>query len=111
MAIVASDWEMRGESSKLSDRWVSPIITKILINTRWRLNGLIDAGKAKPPEVNDEQWQTLVRNRGSEASRKLSEHMRSISRGKGSKTAQLARLEKDALVKLVRFRDPKLVLS
>jgi len=92
---------MTGQSSRVSDKWISPIVTKILINTRWRLNGLIDGGKSRPAEVALEQWDTLVKNRGSPASRKMSEHMRNISKGKGSKLAILSAIEKDAISKLV----------
>lgn len=94
---------MKGKGGGVCEKWVAPIITKILINTRWRLNGLIDDCKAKPPEVTEEQWNTLVRNRASPAARKMSEHMRGISLGKGSKALQLKSIEKDAIVKLVRL--------
>lgn len=93
---------MKGASGGVSEKWVFPIVTKILINTRWRLNGLIDSDKAKPADVTDELWDTLVTNRASPASRKMSEHMRAISVGKGSKALQLKAIEKDAIVKLVR---------
>lgn len=92
---------MKGWSEGVSEKWVSPIITKILINTRWRLNGLIDTEKTKLVEVTDEQWNTLVNNRANPASRKVSEHMRAISVGKGSKALQLEAIEKSAIVKLV----------
>jgi len=60
----------------VNEKWVGPIITKILINTRWRLNGLIDRNKSKPPEVMDEQWNMLTQNRASLGVRKMFEHMR-----------------------------------
>jgi len=89
---------MKGDSSKLTDRWVLPIITKTLINNRWHLNGLIDAGRVKPTDMNDKQWDTLVRNLGLQASQKLFEHMCAISKGNRLKVAHMACLEKDALV-------------
>lgn len=46
-----ADWKMTGQSVRVSEKWISPIVTKILINTRWRLNGLIDGGKTRPAEV------------------------------------------------------------
>lgn len=81
---------------------MGPIITKILITTRWRLNALIDAGQQRPVDISDEQWNTLVRRRNTEDSQVMSKHMRSISQGKGSKTAQLKAIERDTIVKLVR---------
>lgn len=45
-----------------------PIITKILITNRWRLNTLIDAGQAKPADVSEDQWNVragaLTKDRG-----------------------------------------------
>lgn len=96
-----ADWRFKGDSARVSEKWLSPIATKILINTRWRLNGLIDNGKPRPAEVTPEQWDTLVLNRGSPASRKMSEHMRNISKGKGSKLQLLTAIEKDAISNLV----------
>lgn len=96
------DWECRGNKNKINEKWFGPIITKVLITMRWRLNNLIDAGCPKPPEVKDEQWNHLLSVRKTEDSKKKSEHMRSIAKGKGSKTAQLKAIEKQALVKLVR---------
>jgi len=93
---------MKGKGRGVCEKRVAPIITKILINIHWCLNGLIDNCKAKPPEVTEEQWNTLVWNRLSLASRKMSEHMRGISLGKGSKALQLKSIKKDAIVKLVR---------
>lgn len=93
---------MLGQSYKVSEKWVGPIITKVLITTRWRLNTLVDAGQPKPADVTQEQWNILVRRRSTEDSQVMSEHMRSISQGKGSRTAQLKAIERDAIVKLVR---------
>ena len=30
-------------SNKIYEKWIQPIITKVLINTRWRPNQLVDA--------------------------------------------------------------------
>lgn len=92
---------MLGQSFRLSEKWMGPIITKILITSRWRLNTLIDAGQPKPADVSEEQWNTLVRRRKTEDSQVMSEHMRAISQGKGSRTAQLKAIERDSIVKLV----------
>jgi hypothetical protein len=97
-----ADWECRGSKKKINEKWFGPIITKVLITARWRLNNLIDAGCPKPAEVKDDQWNHLLALRKTEESKKKSEHMRAISKGKGSKTAQLKAIEKAALIKLVR---------
>ncbi len=101
--MVLADWEVRGKVKKINERWFGPLITKVLIQVRWRLNHMIDGMAPKPPEIKLEHWNTLVRIRGTEASKKKSEQMRSISQGRGSKAAQLKAIEKAALVKLVRF--------
>lgn len=96
------DWECRGSKKKINEKWFGPIITKVLITMRWRLNNLIDAGCPKPAEVKDDQWNHLLTVRKTEDSKKKSEQMRAISKGKGSKAAQLKAIEKEALIKLVR---------
>jgi len=58
---VFVEWNMLGQSFRLSERWMGPIITKILITMRWRFNTLIDGGQAKLVDGNEEQWNTLVR--------------------------------------------------
>ena len=64
---------------------------------------MIDAGSPKPPEVKNEHWNFLMANRATEGSKAKSEKMRAISKGKGSKAAQMKAIEKAALIKLVRF--------
>lgn len=103
--LLFAEWDMLGQSFKLNNKWMAPIITKVLITTRWRLNTLIDAGQPKPADVTDEQWDTLMRRRKSEGSQVISDHMRSISQGRASKTAQLKSIERDAIVKLVSSSD------
>lgn len=51
---------MLEQSFRLSEKWMGPIITKILITSRWRLNTLIDARQPKLAHVSDEQWTMLV---------------------------------------------------
>lgn len=84
---------------------MGPIVTKILITARWRLNALIDVGQAKPADVSEEQWNTLVRRRNTEDSQIMSHHMRAISQEKGSRTTQLKSIERDCIVKLVSSQD------
>jgi len=69
---------MLGQSYKLSEKWVGPLITKVLITMRWRLNALVDVGQLKPDDVTQEQWNTLVRRRSMEDSQVMSDHMRLI---------------------------------
>ena len=78
-----------------------PIITKVLINIRWRLNQLIDNNAAKPADVDAEHWKTLVAMRGTEAAQVKSDHMRTISKGKGSTTAQMKAIEREVVSRLV----------
>lgn len=98
---------MLGQSFKVNEKWIGPIITKVFITTRWKLNTLIDAGQAKPADVTQEQWNTLVRKWNTEEAQVTSEHMRSISQGKDSKTAQLKIIERDAVMKLTLLHNRK----
>jgi hypothetical protein len=97
-----ADWEMCGHCDKVCEKWMRPIITKVLINTRWRLNQLIDNKGSKPADVDVEHWKTLVAMRATEAAHMRSEHMRSISKGKGSTTAQMKAIERQVVSRLVR---------
>jgi hypothetical protein len=78
-----------------------PIITKALINNRWRLNQLIDNNAGKPADVNPEHWKTLAAMRATEATHVKFEHMRSISKGKGSTTTHMKTIEKEVVSRLV----------
>ena len=97
-----ADWEMCGQSDKVCEKWKRPIITKVLINTRWRLNQLMDNNASKPADVDPEHWKTLIAMRTTEAAQVKSEHMRSISKGKGSTTAQIKTIEREVVSRLVR---------
>lgn len=103
VALLLADWEIRGSKKKIKDKWFGPLITKVLIQQRWKLNALIDAGAPKPPEVKNEHWNILMTNRASEEAKAKSEKMRAISKGKGSKAAQMTAIKNAALVNLVRF--------
>ena len=92
---------MCGQSDKVCEKWMRPIITKVLINTRWRLNQLIDNDAGKPGDVDPEHWKTLVAMRATEAAQVKSDHMRSISKGKGSTTDQMKAIEREVVSRLV----------
>ena len=92
---------MCGHCDKVCEKWMRPIITKVLINTRWRLNQLIDNNAGKPADVDIEHWKTLVAMRGTEAAQVRSDHMRTISKGKGSTTAQMKAIEREVVSRLV----------
>jgi hypothetical protein len=101
---ATSEWEIKGKGSgqKIDEMWFQKIVTKVLINLRFRLGRLIDTGAPKPPEVSTECWSDLVKWRASEVSKKKSAQMRSISRRRASKSAQMQGLREAALVRLVR---------
>ena len=92
---------MCGHCDKVCEKWMRPIITKVLINTRWRLNQLIDNNAGKPADVDAEHWKTLVAMHATEAAHAKSEHMRTISKGKGSTTVQLKAIEREVVSRLV----------
>ena len=104
MACVAmTDWEIKGKGSsqKIDEMWFQKIVTKVLINLRFRLGRLIDTKAPKPPEVSTSCWNDLVKWRASEVSKKRSAQMRSISRRRASKASQMQGLREAACIRLV----------
>ena len=95
---------MCGQSERVSKKWMQPYITKTLIHVCWKLNQLIDAGKGKPPGMEQEVWDELKEARGSEAAQQKSAHMHSISKGKGSLTAEAKAIEREVVSRLVSFK-------
>ena len=100
---ATTEWEIKGKGSgqKIDEMWFQKIVTKVLINLRFRLGQLIDTKAPKPPEVSTECWNDLVKWRASEVSKKKSAQMRSISRRRASKASQMQGLREAALVRLV----------
>lgn len=99
---MVAEWDIKGKGSRchIDEKWSGKIITKVLINVRFRL---IDSKAPKSPKVTTEQWNALVAIRATEMSKRKSELMRSISKRKASKAAQMHGLREAALVKLVGF--------
>ena len=78
-----------------------PIITKVLINTRWRLNQPIDNNAGKPADVDPEHWKTLVAIRATKGAQVKFEHMRFISKRKCLTTVQMKAIEREVVSRLV----------
>ena len=100
-SVWQSDWQMCGHCDKVCEKWMRPIITKVLINTRWRLNQLIDNNAGKPADVDPKHWKTLIAMRATEGAHVKFEHMRSISKGKCSTTTQMKTIEREVVSQLV----------
>ena len=111
LRVGLADWQMCGQSDKVCEKWMRPIITKVLINTRWRLNQLIDNNAGKPADVDPEHWKTLVAMRATEAAQVKSDHMRSISKGKGSTSAQMKAIEREVVSRLVSIQTSYVALD
>ena len=101
MRVWHIDWEMCGHCDKVCEKWMRPIITKVFINTRWRLNQLIDNNAGKPTDVDTKHWKTLVAMQATEAAHVKSELMHSISKGKGSTTTHMKATEREVVSRLV----------
>ena len=101
--VAVTEWEIKGKGNgkKIDEMWFQKIVTKVLINLRFRLGQLIDNNAPKPPEVSTECWNDLVKWRASEMSKKKSVHMRSISCRRASKASQMQGLREAGLVRLV----------
>jgi hypothetical protein len=63
---------------------------------------MVDDGVPKPADVDDDIWETLCAKRQSAKSKAKSEQMRAISKGRGSKEAQMRSIEKTMIGELVR---------
>lgn len=85
----------------MDSAWIAKKVNKTLTNRRYALNQLIDKGHRKPPEVTDQQWNKLVKRRGTVEAKLKSERMAHVSKGKGSKGTTSTALREAALVKLV----------
>jgi hypothetical protein len=81
--------------------WMKKHISKSLRTYRFRLGQLIDTEQRKPEGFDQAQWDILVANRSSDAAMERSAHMRSISMGKGSVTAQMKGIEREVVSRLV----------
>lgn len=102
---MLAGWDVKGDGRRktMDQSWITKKANKILINRRFRLNRMIDLKQPKPPEVTDKQWNWLVKKRATDDSKVKSEKMRKVSKGKGTRSTQMAALRDAALVKLVRF--------
>ena len=92
---------MCGESSKVCEKWMQPITTKVLINTHWRLNQFIDNNMSKPTNVHSHHWRTLVAMRTTKVLQAKYENMRSISKWKGSTTMHMKTIDREVVTRLV----------
>jgi hypothetical protein len=99
------DWEMCGDASRVSEKYLTPIITKTLITTRYRINQLIDADAKRPDDVSGPYWKKLVALRHTEAARQKSAQMRSISLSKVSTSKQMKAIERQVVSRLVSMED------
>ena len=101
--VLFAYWELKGKGpARLIDKmWFQKIVTKILINIRYRLNQLIDQNTPKPPELVFEQWNDLIAMRATKLAKKKSAHMHGISNRKTAKASQLHSLHVEVLVRLV----------
>ena len=98
-----TNWDFCGHCDKVC-KWMRPIITKVLINTRWRLNQLIDNNAGKPLDVDAKHWKTLVAMRATDVAHAKSEHMHSILKGKRSTTTQMKAIEREVVSRLVSLQ-------
>jgi hypothetical protein len=51
---IYSKWEIYGDSTRISEKWLKSKVGKCLINHRFTLGKLIIAGEPKPPEVTEQ---------------------------------------------------------
>ena len=72
VALTECEIKGKGNGKKIDEMWFQKIVTKVLINCRFRLGRLIDTKAPKPPEVSTECLNDLVKWRASKLSKKKS---------------------------------------
>jgi hypothetical protein len=103
MECVYEEWNVVGDATRISEKYIGAEVTQALINNQYNLGVLIDAGLPKPPEVHEKYWKTLCDKRATPESKERSALMASIAKNRGFRNSTRLRVEKAAERKLVRF--------
>lgn len=115
--VTRVDWEISGDNTKVSDKYIQPIITKTLITARYRINQLIDGDHRRPDDVPLAYWKKMVEIRSTDTAKQKSAHMRAISQSKVSTSKKLKAIEREVVSRLVSiqaglmFRHPHVLMS
>jgi hypothetical protein len=90
---IYAEWELNGDSTKVSEKWLKTEAGKALINNRFTLGRLILAGEEKPPEVNKQHWDDLVKLRNKPSWLAKSKTMASIAKKHGVRNSTRMKVE------------------
>jgi hypothetical protein len=102
---VYEEWNVVGNVSRLSEKYIGAEVIQALINNRYNLGVLIDAGLPKPPDVLEKYWKKLCEKRATPESKEKFALMASIAKTRGFRNSTRQRVEKAAEKKLVfRFK-------
>jgi hypothetical protein len=80
---IYGDWEIYGDSNRISDKLLKSEVGKCHINHRFILGKLILAGEPKTPEVPKQYWKDLVAKRIHLLWLEKSKSMAAIARKRG----------------------------
>jgi hypothetical protein len=102
---VYKEWNVVGDASRLSEKYIGAEVTQALINNKHNLGVLIDAGLPKPPDVLEKYWKKLCEKKAMPESKEKSALMASIAKTWGFRNCTRQHIEKAAEKKLVfRFK-------
>jgi hypothetical protein len=103
---IYTEWELYGDSTKVSKKWLKTEAGKALINNRFTLGRLILAREDKPPEINKQHWDDLVKMRNKPSWLAKSKTMASIAKKRGVRNSTHVKVEHTVSNRLVRVRKP-----
>jgi len=95
------DYELCGESTRLSEKYLRKQAGQALIQFRYALHQMIDKGFDKLEDLNPNYWTALEEIRESKEAQDKSAKMATIARGQGSKNTTKKSVEQSVLVRLV----------
>jgi hypothetical protein len=100
---IYGDWEIYGNSNRISDKWLKSEVGKCHINHRFILGKLILAGEPKPPEVLEQHWKDLVAKTNQPSWLEKSKSMATIAQKRGIRNSTRTKVEKAVSVRLVYY--------
>jgi hypothetical protein len=100
---IYGDWEIYGDSNRISDKWLKSKVGKCFINHKFTLGKLILAGEPKPPEVLEQHWKDLVAKTNQPSWLEKSKSMATIAQKRGIRNSTRTRVEKAVSVRLVYY--------
>ena len=101
-ARVYAEYDVVGEASTLSEKYVNAEVGKALIQNRFKLGKMIDSGQSKPRGFPTTYWENFKTLRSSKAAKKISYDNAQRAKGRGVRNSTVEKIRKSWIEKLVR---------